>query len=343
MKSNLVQLDDLGNHLNGDIDLFICSASYEMRCRSLADHLPKDRIRRAIVAETDHAERYISDNGDYLRAKLGNDTIAVTLNTKSPVDTADALWRSLRNGLQNPRNEVLVDITTFTHESLLILIKLLVLRAKDLARVRFAYVTAEEYSVGDADEDKWLSKGVNEVRSVLGYAGIILPSRRQHLIVLVGFEHERATELIKTYEPNLISLGHGLTESATHERHDAANRHFHRLVALTASTYGEVRSFEFACNNPIEAQTAIEKQIRAARGYNTIVAPLNTKLSTIGAVLAAQRDEAIQLCYARANQYNYRAYSLPSSRCHILEIPELFILASRHTPPNAPFADEPVA
>jgi hypothetical protein len=323
MKSEIIKLESLADHIAEPVDLFICCASYESRCRSLADRLPLDRVRKAIVAETEHRTRYVSEHGDHLRALFGKIAANALLHPNDPVTTADALQRNLVIGLKGARR-ILVDITTFRHETLLILTKLLILNVKENMAVQFAYVGASEYSVGDKDDEKWLSKGVSDVRSVLGYPGVILPSRRQHLIVLVGFEHERASELIKAYEPSVISLGLGRSGTATSDKHDVANRHFHQLVTATASTYGEVRKFEFACDDPLDAQMAIERQIRGVRGHNTVVAPMNTKLSTLGVVLAAQQDESIQLCYARANQYNYRAYSSPKDECYLVTLPEMF-------------------
>lgn len=324
MKSDCIAVDALLDKLNRDIDLFVCSVSYESRCRTVADQLDPFKVHRAIVAESEHAGRYVTDNGSYLRERFGASVMPITTDPGNPVTTADALQGALRTGRPEPRGMMLVDITTFTHEALLILAKILSLEMTADHALFFVYVGAAEYSVGEPDERKWLSKGVSEVRSVLGFPGVIVPSRRQHLIILVGFEHERAAELIRSYEPSVVSLGHGRSGTALDPGHQAANQRFHKLVSESASTYGDVKHFEFACNDPLDAQRAIEKQARAVKGHNTVVAPMNTKLSTLGAVLAAQRDESIQLCYARANQYNYERYSRPGDTCYLIELPELF-------------------
>lgn len=324
MNSECISLNGISERIGNNIDLFVCSASYEGRCRSVADQLPVSNVKCAVVAEQEHSARYMSGNGEYLRERFRSATIPVMLDPANPLVTADGLHMGIGKGMPASGGRVLVDVTTFTHESLLMLLKILSFVVTANHEIRFAYVGAAEYSVGEPDELKWLSKGVSEVRSVLGYPGLMLPSRRQHLIVLVGFEHERAAELIRTYEPSLISLGHGSAGTALEDRHQAANERFHRLVAAMASTYGDVRHFEFSCNDPLDAQRAIERQVRVGRGYNTVVAPMNTKLSTLGAALAAQSDDTIQLCYARANQYNYKGYSIPGDKCFLIELPEMF-------------------
>ena len=44
---------------------------------------------------------------------------------------------------------------------------------------------------------------------------------------------------------------------------------------------------------------------------------MNTKLSTLGAALAAVERPEIQLCYARAIEYNESGYSTPSNQVTI--------------------------
>ena len=68
-----------------------------------------------------------------------------------------------------------IDATTFTRESLLILVRFLKQSLKTSDSVQFLYAPAKEYSIGTQYEDKWLSRGIREVRSVLGYPGDFLP------------------------------------------------------------------------------------------------------------------------------------------------------------------------
>ena len=55
-----------------------------------------------------------------------------------------------------------IDTTTFTRESLLILLGLLRIRLKPGDRALFAYVSAAAYSSGEEGHDKWLSKGISQ-------------------------------------------------------------------------------------------------------------------------------------------------------------------------------------
>ena len=319
------ELADLQDNLQLPIDIFICCASFENRCRSVADIIQPELIKHALIAENKNLSHYVGENANYLRNRFESCAEDVPIDSTNPLLTADNLDSALKSISTDCQLRYFVDITTFTHESLLILFKLLCLNKKPKDKVTFVYTSASDYSTDEKREDKWLSKGVGDIRSVLGYPGEILPSKKYHLIILVGYEHHRASKLIESFEPDIISLGYGKAGSETVEKHRDANSHFKNLVAKVATMYGAVEEFEFPCNEPLAAKQAILECVQATPAHNHIVAPMNTKLSTIGCALAAieGEDETIQLCYAQPLQYNYRSYSSPGDTCYLLDFNSL--------------------
>lgn len=303
-------------------DVFICSSSFEPRCRSIPEKLDTAGLRRALIVENKDLSVHVGKNAEWLREKFGAAAVDVPANTRSPLLTADSLRGAIEQVESKEPLRFVVDITTFTHESLLILLRLLFLLAKPSDSFTLCYCSAKEYAASLPTEEKWLSKGCGEVRSVLGYAGEVLPSRLTHLIILVGYEYERASKLIEAFEPHCISLGYGKAASSVSDKHHAANRHFHKLVEETASRYPDHYSFEFSCNDPWEAKAAVLEVASRCPGYNVVVAPLNTKISSVGCALAAVENDAIQLCYAPALHYNYAEYSVAGSSVYVLELPE---------------------
>ena len=203
---------------------------------------------------------------------------------------------------------MLIDITAFTHEILLILFRVCNVEFNESSVVDFLYAPASEYSIGDEPGDKWLSKGISEVRSVMGYPGGFAPSRGTHLIVLAGIEDYRALSLIQELEPSLVSIGYGDRSEVGTGPHQVTNE---TKVRRISSLVGSVEYFVFSCYDALRAEQTIREVVRRHREYNTIVAPMNTKVSTLGAGRVALRDESIQLCYAQADIYNYRHYSSP--------------------------------
>ena len=313
MPLNQVKLTQLARSLDRRFDVFICSASYEERCKSIPNALAEHQgIGKRLVCFNQKSSAIVAGNARYLADRLGSNAQRVPLDKGSPLITADNLQRALSQaGGDDSDLSYLVDITTFTHEALLILLRLLQARVKR-SPVMLAYATADEYSVGLPDDQKWLSKGITDIRSVLGYPGARRPSRKSHLIVLVGFESDRAERLLDEYQPHVISLGFGQEGTATASNHQQVNRFAFDQLASKVAKYNE---FEFSCVDVVAVENAIATQASKFPECNVVIAPMNTKLSTVGVAGAAFRNDDIQLCYASASQYNIEGYSRPGDTC----------------------------
>jgi hypothetical protein len=87
--------------------------------------------------------------------------------------------------------------------------------------------------------------------------------------------------------------------------------------------YGTVEEFNFSCIDPVQAKVDLKRQIYQYDGYNVIIAPMNTKISAMGAALLAYERPEIQLCYASANVYNVDGYSIPGDDCYLFSLDEL--------------------
>lgn len=147
-----------------------------------------------------------------------------------------------------------------------------------------------------------------------------MPSRKTHLILIVGYEHERAAGIIEAIEPNSIALGYGRSGSATTEKDKDANELYLHLVEQMATSFADVNCFEIPCDDPEGTRDEIQSQIKKAGDSNILLAPMNNKLSTIGAVWAALHDENVQMCYAQTLRYNYSDYSSPGSHCYMFDL-----------------------
>lgn len=318
MTSQKIFAKSLSLHLPPEIDLFICAASFEARSRVISQNLASSKVHQVMIVADDAPGT--SENFHWLFNHFSTKAMEVKVRINDPLFTADSIRESLqaRQPVQNP--VVLIDITTFTHEMVLILLKVLQSFTGPHDRVIGVYNSAAEYSVGSAADEKWLTKGVTEVRSVLGFAGHSIPTNRMHLIVLAGFETERAEKLIDNYEPSLLSIGLGDPLASIAENHYSINQRFHRKLV---EKYRGVEVFTFSCSDPMVTKAEVEKRVSLHPYYNVVVAPLNTKISTIGVALAALKNESIQVCYATVQQYNYQAYSTPSENCFMFDIPLL--------------------
>ncbi|TAY99666.1 hypothetical protein [Rhizobium leguminosarum] len=237
----------------------------------------------------------------------------VELRTGDPLGTA----MSIRDALNSiSLVDAIIDVTAFRREELLMLLQ--VLRGIDSSKrrnCRLVYVAAGKM----ADP---LSGKVIQCRSVVGYAGEIWPRRPTTLVVLMGFEIPRARAIIEAYEPRYLVLGRGRkSESISDELSEKNDAFFQEL----ASNYANIEhTFEFSARNPLLVADELEAAIPSEVRSNVVVAPLNTKLSTIGVGLFAQRKTDVQVCYAEVGAYNEETYSTVGTKTYILSLTELF-------------------
>lgn len=308
-----IKLNEIASRVP-NVDLFICSISFENRCFSFINSAESDVFGRIWFAYNENEKEFYEENIQI--AKSYKNSEFLKFSTDDPILTSKTLLGKFQ-ALPLMQN-LLVDISTFTHEGLLILFKFINVFKEKFSKINLVYVGAKEYSTNVVnDSEKWLSKGTKSIRSVLGYPGIINPSYKNHLIILFGFESERTSKLIESFEFDKVSIGIGPESDSIQNSHYKINRKRH--VDLL-KTYPFVETFEFSLTDPFEAKSQIEFQISKYENYNVVITPLNNKLSAIGAALVASDNPKVQLCYVRAHEYNYKAYSIPSDSCYLVKI-----------------------
>jgi hypothetical protein len=214
---------------------------------------------------------------------------------------------------------LVIDITTFTHEALLMLLKLIYDNKKHFIEIYCLYNGAKEYSVGDSPEHMWLSKGCRDIRNVIGYPGKIFPASKNRLILLTGFEIERATRLIELVEPDIICMGNAV--DSTSDNHNDAREHFKVKFMQWKDNYkNNCEVFEFLCKDIDKTVEAIDEIVNSHTNENHIIVPLNTKLSTISTALVAFQNQRIQVCYSIPEIYNTKNYSSPSETITVVPL-----------------------
>lgn len=237
----------------------------------------------------------------------------VELKIADPLATADAINSALTS---TSLVDAIIDVTAFRREELLVLLE--VLRGIDSGKRRgceLVYVSAGQM----ADT---LSGKVTQTRSIVGFAGEIWPSKPTTLVILMGFEIPRARAIIETYEPRYLILGRGKRSDSINENLWEKNDAFFRELA---SSYANVEAvFEFSARDPLAVAEQLETAITTSAKSNLVLAPLHTKLSTIGVALYAQRHRNAQVCYAEVGAYNERAYSTVGDDAYMFSLTQLF-------------------
>jgi hypothetical protein len=163
----------------------------------------------------------------------------------------------------------------------------------------FVYNVAAQYSGDDETHSKWISKGIREVRSVIGYPGGWSPGEPTTLIALPGFDSERMRRLVEDVEPDHLIVG---IACPTGDRHPwSAEKN--RKIAEQLLTTRKGHTFDYPALDPLAVVDAVVREAHGISG-NVLLAPLNSKISTIAIAALARRQPDWQVCYAPALIYN---------------------------------------
>lgn len=299
----------------------ICCASFETRCQS---------IPKALSGKVSNVSVYRNSSVDISCSIINCDAIKSYFSQANIFDVpfdapeivADSMAKVIENHANTTRN-LLIDTTTFTHETLLILLRIVHLFKVSFDSVLCLYTGAEDYAPGYDAEKTWLSKGCKDVRNVIGFPGIIRPKEKTNLIILTGFELERATKLIELVEPDCLILGNGI--EPVNQKISDKMTYFRRKYDVWKSEYKiiEKADFDFSCRDIGKTVETLSSIISKAPDENYILVPLNTKLSTISAAIVALGNEKIQLCYAVPEVYNYDNYSTPGEKFTAIDLKTL--------------------
>lgn len=313
-----ISIDQYLGEWSSPPEFFICSASFEDRCKSIPMLWKNSKPGKTILFYT-NTGRKAAANKREIESMFPDAHVAEQLSLHAPLKTTDKIVKALSNVIKHKSGRLLLDTTTFTHEQLLILVKYidyLKKKHETSVTVEVAYTGAKSYSFNTTPKNLWLSRGVLEVRPVVGYSGNFTIGKPVQLIMLVGFEHERAKAVIEHIEPSALCLGVGhKQQSVSTELADTNHECFQKLqefVRSIGAIHSDVQSFEFSCVSPWDAA---QKILEVARfdSHNVIVCPMNTKISTLGVALAAFERPEIQVIYAEPQRYNEKGYSVPDS------------------------------
>ncbi|MBI5329209.1 MAG: hypothetical protein HZB71_01195 [Betaproteobacteria bacterium] len=321
-----VALRELSDLFPKGVELFIGMASYESRCFSIIETLNLTPSAHCLFFKSSDVNALVDRNLARMVEMAGDRHTVIELDMDSPIAAADAISKAIRDYLAAVliEHHAFIDTTTFTHELLLILLRV-VQQSNISCKLFMGYTGAEEYSINTDVEHVWLSRGVSQVRSVLGYPGSFVPSKRLYLIVLAGFEHERAAAVIEQFEPAQLTLMCGDPNNSVSASHYETNKRFFdelsKFVERTKQTQLAVDTLYFSCVDPLSVRDLILDLASKHDNYNIVVCPMNTKISTIGVGMAALQNERIQIAYARAIEYNEKGYSKPSTMTTVFEYP----------------------
>ena len=308
---------DFGTYLPEKF-VFIGYASFEKRSSIIPLTIEKERIIQAYIFRS--KGNYDNESVESINGYLNDCIDFIELEISDSINTAREITNTVKKILLDNNISLVIDITTFTHETLLILLKLIMSNKEKFSCVYCLYNGADKYSVNENLDKVWLSKGCKDVRNVIGYPGLIRPVNKNCLIILTGFELERATRLIELIEPDRLLLGNA--KDPISPNNAELMQHFKNKFESWKNNYNSINcsSFDFSCKNVENTISVLEEIINTNNEGNNIIVPLNTKLSTIAVGIVAIQNKNIQVCYSIPETYNIRNYSSPSSNITVVSL-----------------------
>lgn len=320
VKIEKINLSDLKKTEN-QYDLFLCSSSFEDRCLIVASYIHQKQFSSVLICHFSENYSKSEDNLKKLQGLFHLESEIIPLSKSKPLANYDALFDVFS---QKSSKNVLFDISTFTRENLLIILQLFRQKPFKDINLTLCYNPSDKYSnfIKGGYENVWLSKGVQNIRSIVGYSGDFSPIKELMLIVLVGFEAERAQILINNFEPDKLYIGKASIINSQNADLAATNQYnFDKLIAFNSNSI----DFNFSCVDIDITKRELATIIKANMDrYNIVVSPMNNKLSTLAVASMAFQFPEVQICYAVTNQYNVEAYSSPMNFVYMVQADDLY-------------------
>ena len=205
-------------------------------------------------------------------------------------------------------SRLLIDITCLPRELLGMVLFVASVRRLGLTSVEIVYVAAPEggYASQNAslpEKDRWLSKGVVAVRSIVGYPGMFKGDRACHLVVLAGHEMERIWEIVEYVEPRRLTISAERAGSSTVEgAGDVSRRVAEKLKdRIQVPVIGGI---EFSSSSIEEVFETLRAAELGGGIENVALVAMNTKVSFVGAALFGLVERRVRMVYAVPNVYN---------------------------------------
>ncbi len=299
---------DLSGVLDGPVALVSC-ISFEERSLSVAKALLPGGIRRWLCIENEDIETDVSEiraEAETIARQAGVEIEFLPASKRNPLLFVDSLIGFTRDPASGDQNRWVADITTMTHEMLLILVAAADEIVDEWYDLMLAYNVAGAYSGEDTPEDKWISSGIHAVRSVVGYPGAWSPGELTKLVALPGFDPERMSRMVEEIEPDQLVVGIACPVGERHAWSADKNRGIAKHLLQTRK--GE--TFDYPALDPLGAVDALINVLQDTTG-NVLIAPLNSKISTAALGVLARLKPEWQVCYAPALIYNLN-YATPS-------------------------------
>lgn len=292
---------------NNQDDFLIACASFEERTTAVAERLDEGyKVANSFVLKYD--EENLTNLRDVNFERLMN-KLQIHSESVSPIicdyhDPLDGIFRLAElceNRKVELRNKkITIDMTTFTKQYLLVLLKFI--EKQKPKSVRLLYTEPEEYGT------KWgkpLSYGIIDIISVPTYGGHFYIEKESLLILLLGYEGDRAYTIWEKLTPHktIILIGKPSFKNSWEGRVEKFNE---KLISkLPRDSVNYIPTLD-----PFSVGKSLSSLIEQhSHNFNIAISPLGPKPQVLGCYLSVRENFDVQIIYAIPKLYEERYFS----------------------------------
>lgn len=305
--SELIKVDQI-NTIEPSIpdDVFVCCASFEPRCIGVTERLSSTyRAQFSIMFWYKEPDRTTLRKkfAEAMRQKLEKvspNLVIIESPRNQPINGIKELReKSSEIGLSLSNKRITIDISTFTKQYTLVLLKLLD-GLESGNQIRVLYTEPIEYGPRRGGR---LTEGLRQIVSVPFFGGHYSFQRKKLLVLFLGYEGERALAIWEDYAPDktIAFIGKPGYRKGWERISEELN---HRLLEMPI-----VEKRVAPTLDPTEVFKNLEQIYETHRSWNIYVAPLGSKLQALGIYLFAKRHPDVQIVYAIPLEYIEEDYS----------------------------------
>lgn len=298
-------------------DVFICCGSPEERCKGTIRKLAPNYKANVVffLRYTDHESQKREKNMKEMREGLEKvgEIIEIAVDEEKPIPIIKDIIQNIEKYTAEPRKpRITMDISTIIKWHLLILLKALDLK-NICEKVRFLYTEPEDYVT---DLFQPLSFGVRQIFPIPTYSGNYDFSKDSLLVLLLGYEGDRALALLEEMDPTDCLLL--IAKPAYHREWEGRTEEMNIGII---NIVGKSKIEHIHSKNPV----MVSQQLHAILSnpkyskYNHIICPLGTKPQTLGLYLYLSTNPPnTVLIYGSPLRHNEPFYSQGIGKSWIL-------------------------
>jgi len=293
-------------------DLFLSCISYEPRSVGVLEKLNKEYrattglfvINKKFQNFSKVQENKMNVNNALEKFLFFKNTDYILTSIDNPIKIIIEIDKILKRDFQNKKSSgitITLDITAFPRCELLPLIYYL-RHLSYVNSIRILYACPEGYG-------NWLSKGYKYSTIPPFFEGPPTFEKKTGLLLLTGFEYDRAIALIDDLEPSTVIIGRPIPGTSS----NFVNKSDKIIDKLKQTRKVKSQIYDIPADNPFLCKKLIEEIIeQQSKNFDFYVSTMGTKLEVLGTYLAYEagmKNPKFRVIYPIPLAYNVGDYS----------------------------------